>query len=111
MVTYIDKTDKPVKLGDILWYDEGSGGSKSVQTVVEHKGELAGKTIIYNRVENVQHANRKSTWAKCPDAEEPVELCFYMKGDAKLIDATVIGSVDDNPEMLTIEYVEKTYKL
>lgn len=109
MVVYSDNIGNTVKLGDILWYDEGKNGARSIQIVVEHKGELAGKAVVYSAVKNLQHANMSRHWMICKD-DEPVELCFYTKGDAILTDAVVIGNEIDNPEMLTIEYAQKTYK-
>lgn len=99
---YTDKEGKEVKAGDILWYSEPVRYANSMHIVSEKDGVLYGETRIGNNGEYF------------PCRERPIELRFYCSfpyNDYKMQDATVIGNINDNPEMLTVKYANKNYPL
>lgn len=104
---YIDRNGNPVRIGDILYYDEGDGYAKGIHKVVNIAGEPYGKTEFFNNIED--------QWV-IPYEEDTISLKFYTmypsdKSDNQLIQAEVIGNVEANPEMLTREWVEENKPL
>jgi hypothetical protein len=103
---YIDKESKPVKVGDILFYNECMPYAESIHVVEEIDGEFCGRTVVGNY-------DRSYFIAK---DDTPTNLIFYTNRHAGqeekiLNDATVIGNVNDSPEMLTVEYANKLFPL
>ena len=98
MITYKDKKGVPIQEGDILQYDEGPGGSVSIDEVINIEGRLHSKThVFYN-----QH------WRIGVD-EKPISLEFFMgflSSNDTAQDAVIIGDIRINPEYLTIEHAE-----
>lgn len=104
MREYNDRNGLPVSVGDILYYNEGKdssvGASVGIHEVVIIDGDLCGQTHLYN--------NLNDEWVK-QDIEDIVSLIHYTssfdgKSDLKLNDAEVIGHVDSNKDMLTLEW-------
>lgn len=100
---YTDKNGNKVKSGDILWYSEPIPYANSIHLVTEKNGVLYGETRVGNNGE----------YFNCTD-DTPIALRFYCQfpdNDYKMKDATIIGNINDNTEMLTVEYAKKNYPL
>lgn len=92
-MTYIDKKGVQIKEGDVLRYDEGDGGAKSLHEVVLVDGCLAGVIRV-----------GEPKWSIVKN-DTPVVLRFYtgLEDENKCKDAEVIGNVIENPELLTVD--------
>ena len=95
-IKYIDKKGIEIKLGDILKYDEGVGYARQIHEVISINNELMGKIIIGCPL-----------WTKLK-FENPVGLIFYQlmghKDESGICyNAEIIGNINDNTEMLSIE--------
>lgn len=90
---YTDKKGVQIKEGDVLRYDEGDGGAKSLHEVVLVGGCLAGVIRV-----------GEPKWSVVEN-DTPVALRFYtgLSDDAKCKDAEVIGNVTENTELLTVD--------
>jgi hypothetical protein len=96
---YVDKKGTEVKVGDILYYDEGKGYGKGIHEVVVKDGELHGKTHLFNNIEEEWEAIGQ---------DDIINLKYYTynsSGDT-LNDAEIIGNIFDNPEMLLKSWAE-----
>lgn len=101
---YVDKTGKPVKVGDILFYSEPIPYAESIHVVEENHGVLCGYTVVGSTQGEYFLADDKN--------KSFISLEHYTNGrDNALEDAVVIGNVLDNPEFLTVEYATKNFPL
>jgi len=104
-MNYIDKEDKPVKVGDILFYNECLPYAESLHVVEDIDGVLFGRTVI---------GNIDGIYYKYSD-DKPIELVYYCSSLSEnknmLNDALVVGNITDNPEYLTVEWATKNYPL
>ncbi len=100
---YFDRNATPINVGDILYCDDGTGESytKGIYEVVLYYGQLCGKMHLHNDITNEWEVNNEYFGTICLK-----NFTSFSKGD-KLNDAEIIGNIDRNSEMLTLEWVEK----
>lgn len=86
-MTYVDRDNQPIKLGDILDYNEGFGGARHIHEVVNHNGKLCG----------VVRVNKE--YGLLVSDDKPIELAHYTFGSNGTVctDARVIGNAIDDP--------------
>lgn len=103
---YTDKLGNEVKEGSILWYNESISYAESIHKVIDVDGVLYGITVIGNY-------NGKYFVNKQNDAVEIRHYTNDIMGDKSgvMLDALVIGNIEENPEMLTVEFANKYYPL
>jgi len=95
-IKYIDQNGTEIKVGDILKYDEGIGCARAIHEVVLFNGKLSGTTRI-----------GEPFWTEYND-DKPIELMFYQLMGSKdesgiCYNAEIIGNINNNPELLSIQ--------